>query len=58
MIILGIETSCDETAAAVVNSDSTILAETIHSQIKMHEKYLPILDFQECFQVKVMEQEN
>jgi len=43
MIILGIETSCDETAAAVVNSDSTILAETIHSQIKMHEKYLGVV---------------
>ena len=32
MNILGIETSCDETAAAIVNSDRKILANIIHSQ--------------------------
>lgn len=32
MIILGIESSCDETAAAIVNDDREILAETLLSQ--------------------------
>lgn len=31
-IILGIETSCDETAAAIVSSDGRILSNVIHSQ--------------------------
>ncbi len=35
-IFLGIETSCDETAAAVVTSDGQILANTIASQIEDH----------------------
>ena len=37
--ILGIETSCDETAAAIVNSDRQILANRIFSQTKEHEAY-------------------
>ena len=43
MIVLGIETSCDETAAAVVNSNHEILSECIYSQIKIHEEYLGIV---------------
>ena len=43
MIVLGIETSCDETAAAIVNSDRKILSESIYSQIKTHEKYLGVV---------------
>lgn len=39
MLVLGIETSCDETAAAVVRSDKTILANVIHSQVKEHLPY-------------------
>jgi len=39
MIILGIETSCDETAAAVVRSDGEILSNVIYSQIKEHRPY-------------------
>lgn len=39
MIILGIETSCDETAAAVVRDDRQILSNIIHSQIKEHQPY-------------------
>lgn len=39
MNILGIETSCDETAAAVVRDGRTILSNVINSQIKLHEKY-------------------
>lgn len=39
MYILGIETSCDETAAAVVGSDRQILSNVIHSQIQQHQPY-------------------
>lgn len=38
MIVLGIETSCDETAAAIVNSEREILANIIHSQTE-HAPY-------------------
>ena len=43
MIVLGIETSCDETASAIVNSDHEILSESIYSQIKTHEEYLGVV---------------
>ena len=39
MLILGIETSCDETAAAVVRDDGLVLSDVIHSQIKLHAPY-------------------
>jgi N6-L-threonylcarbamoyladenine synthase len=37
--ILGIETSCDETAAAVVRNGSQVLSNVISSQIEIHQKY-------------------
>ena len=37
--ILGIETSCDETAAAVVENGTTILSNVIASQTDLHAKY-------------------
>ncbi len=37
MIILGIETSCDETAAAVVSDKGNILSNVLVSQFKEHE---------------------
>lgn len=37
--ILGIETSCDETAAAVVTDGHTILSNVIASQIELHAPY-------------------
>ena len=37
--ILGIETSCDETAAAVVADGRTIKSSIVASQTKLHEKY-------------------
>jgi N6-L-threonylcarbamoyladenine synthase len=37
--ILGIETSCDETAAAVVRNGSEVLSNVISSQIALHQKY-------------------
>ena len=39
MIVLGIETSCDETAAAVVCDDRTILSNRVLSQIEEHRPY-------------------
>jgi len=38
-LILGIETSCDETAAAVVKDGNTILSNVIASQIDLHAEY-------------------
>jgi N6-L-threonylcarbamoyladenine synthase len=37
--ILGIETSCDETAISIVNSNKIILANEIYSQIEIHQQY-------------------
>ena len=39
MIILGIETSCDETAAAVVVDGTQILSSIVSSQIDVHHPY-------------------
>ncbi len=39
MIVLGIESSCDETAAAVVKDGRTILSSIIASQVKVHHQY-------------------
>ena len=39
MIVLGIETSCDETAAAVVTADRRILADEVFSQIEDHRPF-------------------
>ncbi|KAI9498485.1 glycoprotease family-domain-containing protein [Zychaea mexicana] len=36
-VVLGIETSCDDTSAAIVTSDRTILSEVVKSQQEMHE---------------------
>jgi len=39
MYVLGIETSCDETAAAVVKDGSTILSNVIASSLSWHKRY-------------------
>jgi N6-L-threonylcarbamoyladenine synthase len=39
MIILGIETSCDETAAAVVEDGTRILSSVVSSQVDVHHIY-------------------
>ncbi len=39
MMILGIESSCDETAAAVVAGGERILSNVVASQVLTHEKY-------------------
>jgi N6-L-threonylcarbamoyladenine synthase len=39
MVVLGIESSCDETAAAVVRDGKVMLSNVIASQITVHERY-------------------
>lgn len=39
MLILGIETSCDETAAALLSNDNKILSSIVFSQDKIHAPY-------------------
>jgi len=39
MLVLGIETSCDETAAAVVKDGKSILSSLVASQIPFHQKF-------------------
>ena len=39
MIVLGIESSCDETAAAVVKNGKKILSNVVSSQVDFHKKY-------------------
>jgi N6-L-threonylcarbamoyladenine synthase len=39
MIVLGIETSCDETAAALVDGEKRIVAERVLSQLAEHRPY-------------------
>jgi len=38
-VVLGIETSCDETAAAVVGSDLVVRSSVVSSQIDLHARY-------------------
>ncbi|MCL4516832.1 MAG: tRNA (adenosine(37)-N6)-threonylcarbamoyltransferase complex transferase subunit TsaD [Firmicutes bacterium] len=38
-LVLGIETSCDETSAAVVRGGKTIMSNVIASQVDLHAKY-------------------
>jgi N6-L-threonylcarbamoyladenine synthase len=39
MITLGIETSCDETAVAIFDSDKGLIGESVFSQIDLHSEY-------------------
>jgi len=39
MIVLGIESSCDETAAAVVENGRHVLSSVIYSQVELHQPY-------------------
>ncbi len=39
MLILGIETSCDETGIALYDSERDLLAEALYSQIELHVEY-------------------
>lgn len=39
MIILSVETSCDETSVAITKDGKTVLSNAVLSQIKIHEKF-------------------
>lgn len=39
MIVLGIESSCDETAAAITRDGREVLSDVIYSQAEIHSKY-------------------
>ena len=39
MLVLGIETSCDETGVAVYDSGRGLLAHALHSQVALHDAY-------------------
>jgi N6-L-threonylcarbamoyladenine synthase len=39
MIVLGIETSCDETGLALYDSERGLLGHVLHSQIELHAEY-------------------
>lgn len=39
MIVLGIESSCDETAAALVRDDGLVLSDIVSSQVALHAPY-------------------
>jgi len=39
MIVLGVESSCDETGIALYDTERGLLAHALHSQIAMHEAY-------------------
>jgi len=39
MLVLGIETSCDETAAALYDTRDGLLGHALHSQVDMHQAY-------------------
>lgn len=39
MLVLGIETSCDETGVALYDSERGLLGDALYSQVKMHAEY-------------------
>lgn len=39
MIVLGLETSCDETGLAIYDSERGLLGQVLYSQIKLHAEY-------------------
>ncbi len=39
MIVLGIESSCDETGVALCTGEGKLLAQALHSQVAMHQDY-------------------
>ena len=39
MLVLGIESSCDETGIALYDSERGLLADTLYSQVALHAEY-------------------
>lgn len=42
-LVLGIETSCDDTGAAVLDETGAILGESLHSQTQVHLRWVYFL---------------
>ena len=38
LIVLGIETSCDETGCGIVDSNGVVLGDALHSQQQIHSR--------------------
>ena len=47
MLVLGIESSCDETSVAVVEDGRKVLSNVISSQVPIHERFVFPLMLQE-----------
>jgi len=54
MLLLGIETSCDETAAAVVKDGREVLSNVLYSQDPVHQKYGGVVPELACRQHTAM----
>ena len=39
MLVLGIETSCDETGLALYDTERGLLSEVLYSQVELHAEY-------------------
>jgi N6-L-threonylcarbamoyladenine synthase len=39
VLVLGLESSCDETGAALVDGDARVLSDIVHSQVRLHAPY-------------------
>lgn len=39
MLVLGVESSCDETSVSIVRDGKEVLSNAIHSQIDIHKKF-------------------
>jgi N6-L-threonylcarbamoyladenine synthase len=39
MLVLGLESSCDETGAALVDGEGRVLSDVVHSQVALHAPY-------------------
>ena len=39
MLVLGIESSCDETAAAIVDGEGRVRSDVVQSQVALHAAY-------------------
>ena len=50
MITLGIETSCDETACAILDDDRRVLGSVISSQVKHHRPFYGVVPEIACRQ--------
>ncbi|HWC46802.1 MAG TPA: tRNA (adenosine(37)-N6)-threonylcarbamoyltransferase complex transferase subunit TsaD, partial [Casimicrobiaceae bacterium] len=39
MLVIGIETSCDETGVALYDTERGLVADALHSQVALHAAY-------------------